>query len=108
MAPEIDSPTPMAPDDTRTGYVDAGGTILMGDGFAVSRVATGVYEIVFEPPFAMTPRVVASQVVASVLRPPPPEARAIVLDVTERRVRVRNVDASGQAVDRRFCFVAMP
>ena len=86
-----------------------GSTIYSGTGFKVDRVATGVYTILFDVPFAKWPSVVATQMFPGTMNSNGGDTRdnAVVIAISTDRFRVTTGASDGKQADRDFSFIAM-
>jgi hypothetical protein len=100
----------MAGQHTVTGLVNKDGSILGGTGgFIVDRVDTGIYSVIFTPPFLTTPVVVTSQVFPNDLLSKGGNTRdnSLLIGVSHDRVRIKTGNGNGDADNRVFTFIAM-
>ena len=92
-----------------TGFIARDGSKISGDGdYDVVKANRGLYNIVFRPPFAVTPVVVATQVFPNDVNNQGGSTRdnAVIVGITERQFRVKVGNGNGDPEDRDFTFIA--
>lgn len=87
------------------GVIDGDGTIRSGEGFSLSRTATGVYDITFTNDFAGTPSVVATVYNRGIYTSTSGSAQTKSL--TSSSVRITGFNSVGSPLDVGFCFLAI-
>jgi len=93
-----------------SGYVrGADAVCLGGNNFVGIKMSTGLYTIIFTPPFAARPTVITSQVYNGDVAFGGGDTRdnSLVVAVTHDRVVIKTGDAANAAQDRNFTFIAI-
>ena len=91
------------------GIVDPQGKIVSGTGFRTDKVDTGLYTILFLDVFNVVPTVVATQIYPNDINSHGGNTNdnAVIVGITNDRVRIKVGDGGGTAADRYFTFIAM-
>lgn len=90
------------------GHIDGSGNIISGQGFAVYRRTTGVYEIQFSPIFGSNPSVVVSQVYINDHNTGGSRLdNALLTGISNNRATVVTGDGAGNPDNRNFSFIAV-
>lgn len=100
----------MADQKTVTGFISKAGERISGVGdYTVVKSGTGLYNVVFRPPFAAPPVVVSTQVFPNNIADGGGSTRdnAVIVGITDQQVRIKVGDGNGSAQDRDFTFIAM-
>ncbi|OKH18130.1 hypothetical protein NIES208_07040 [[Limnothrix rosea] IAM M-220] len=91
------------------GLIKPDGTIYSGSGFTSRKISTGLYEITFSTRFADHPAVIATQDFPNTVNSSGGDTRdnAVVVDISQRKCRIKCGGGSGSASDRYFSFLAI-
>jgi hypothetical protein len=93
-----------------TGFIAKDGSKLSSHGdYTIVPSGNGIYNVVFHPPFAVLPVVVATQVFPNEVSSSGGSTRdnAVVVGVTERQFRVKVGDGEGRGTNRDWTFIAV-
>jgi len=91
-----------------SGRVAEDATVISGNNFVPVKIGTGLYTVVFTPPFASRPTVIASQVYAGKNETGGnTKDNALVVAVTAERAVIKTGTPNGNASDRQFTFIAV-
>jgi hypothetical protein len=95
-------------DRTVWGVVKGNATIVSGSGFRVDHTDTGIFTILFDESFNVTPAVVVSQQFPGELPSHGGDTRdnAVVIGILNDRFRVKVGTSDGSAANRDFTFIA--
>ncbi|MVA27012.1 hypothetical protein V6582_15110 [Agrobacterium vitis] len=86
------------------GTVKSTGEIISGDGFSVSRVSKGHYQVSFRPAFSKIGGASVTQIFPSDGNT---KDNAVIISLDVNGIYVKTGDSGGDATDRNFTFVAV-
>jgi hypothetical protein len=100
------------------GVVLENGQRFAGDGYAVTKPAVGLYDIVFAQPFPTVPAASATQIFSTLWSHATPANQplgvggdtrdnAVITHLSAERIRFKTGDGAGNGSDRRFTFVVI-
>jgi hypothetical protein len=94
-----------------SGIVDPSGTPFSGSGFRVDVVDPGLYTVLFDTAFNIIPAVTATQIYPWPMKPDSGGGQttdnAVIVYVTNDRVRIKVGNNNGTGTNRAFSFIAI-